>query len=79
MSARLSETLRSAPDRTEFVRASVANENGELVARVSGDQGSGRLSTMTRANALLIIGAQQTRLEAGTQVVARLLDCAEVE
>ena len=79
VSARLSETLHSAPDRTEFVRALVRSENGELVARVSGDQGSGRLSTMTRANALLVIGAQQTRLEAGTQVAARLLDCAEVE
>ena len=77
--ARLSETLRSAPDRTEFVRARVCSENGELTARVSGDQGSGRLSTMTRANALLTIGAEQTHLEAGTQVAARLLDCAEVE
>lgn len=79
VTARLSENLRSPSGKTEFVRARVASENGELVARVSGDQGSGRLSTMTRANALLVIGAQQTQLEAGTQVVARLLDCAEVE
>ena len=79
VSARLSETLRSAPDRTEFVRALVSHANGELLARVSGDQGSGRLSTMTRANALLVIGAPQTLLEAGTQVAARLLDCAEIE
>ena len=75
----LSETLHSAPGKTEFVRARVADEMGTLVARVSGDQGSGRLSTMTRANALLVIAANVTRLEAGTQVAARLLDCAEVE
>ena len=77
--ARLSETLRSAPAKTEFVRARISNENGELIARVSGAQGSGRLSTMTRANALLVIEADQTQLPAGTQVTARLLDCAEVE
>ena len=77
--ARLSETLHSPADKTEFVRARVESENGALIARVSGDQGSGRLSTMTRANALLVIGASQTRLEAGTQVIARLLDCAEVD
>lgn len=77
--ARLAENLHSAGGKTEFVRALVGRENGELVARASGEQGSGRLSTMTRANALLVIGAQQTHLEAGTQVTARLLDCAEVE
>ena len=79
VSAFLAENLRSAPDKTEFVRARVANESGELIARVSGDQGSGRLSTMTRANALLVIAPGQTQLKAGTQVAARLLDCAEVE
>ena len=79
VNAVLAEDLRSAPDKTEFVRARVGRENGELIARVSGDQGSGRLSTMTRANALLVIEPQQAQLRAGTQVVARLLDCAEVE
>ncbi len=79
VTARLSETLRSPAGKTEFVRARVAREDGELIARVSGDQGSGRLSTMTRANALLVIEARQTQLQAGTQVVARLLDCTEVE
>ena len=75
----LAETLRSAAGKTEFVRARLHSESGTLVARVSGDQGSGRLSTMTRANALLVIEADVTHLEAGTQVLAQLLDCAEVE
>ncbi len=77
--ARLAENLHSPSGKTEFVRAQVTHEGGVLIARVSGDQGSGRLSTMTRANALLVIGADQTQLPAGTQVRARLLDCAEVE
>ena len=75
----LAQTLRSAAGKTEFVRARLESEHGTLRARVSGDQGSGRLSTMTRANALLVIDAHQTQLEAGTPVTARLLDCAEVE
>ncbi len=77
--ARIAENLHSPAGKTEFVRAQVTHENGALIARVSGDQGSGRLSTMTRANALLVIGPDQTQLVAGTQVRARLLDCAEVE
>ena len=79
VTAVLAETLRSAAGKTEFVRARLQSESGTLSARVSGDQGSGRLSTMTRANALLVIGADETHLQAGTQVVAQLLDCAEVE
>ena len=77
--ARLEETLPSAGGRVEFVRAQVESRDGELRARVSGDQGSGRLSTMTRANALLVIGENETQLDAGTEVSARLLECAEVE
>ena len=77
--ARLSETLKSAPGRVEFVRARVSNENGELVAHAPTDQGSGRLSTMTRANALLVIEADQTELPAGTFVTARLIDGAEAD
>ena len=75
--ARLAQTLRSTLGRTEFVRARVQSENGELVARVSGDQGSGRLSTMTSANALLVIEADQETLPEQSWVTARLLDCAK--
>ena len=77
--ARLGETLRSPVGKVEFVRARIESEGDALRARVGGEQGSGRLSTMTRANALLVIGARDTQLEAGTMVTARLLDCAEVE
>ena len=77
--ARLKDTLPRAPGRTEFVRARIESENGELWARVQGDQGSGRLSTLTRANALLVIGPDETALPTGAWVSARLLECAEVE
>jgi len=43
-------------------------------AQVSGAQGSGRLSTLARANALLVIPPQTTRYEAGDEFEARLLE-----
>ena len=48
-------------------------------ARVDADQGSGRLSTMTLANALLEIPVGTSRVEAGQTVRAHLTDCAEIE
>lgn len=75
---RLSGALRSPAGKQEFVRAHVRLENGQWHADFPADQGSGRLSTMTNANALLIIDAECERVEAGQIVAARLLDCAEI-
>jgi len=65
--------------RTEFMRAHVEwkDENSGYTASVKGDQGSGRLSTMSNANALLIIPAEIGKLEAGNKVVARLITAPE--
>ncbi len=68
---------RSPENKTEFVRALVSRIEGssnEWQAQVSGAQGSGRLTTMTRANALLVIGPDITRYHAGDKFEARLLD-----
>lgn len=77
--ASLQTSLRSPGGKTEFVRATVRPQNGEWYAQVNGDQGSGRLSTMTKANALLVIPAEKTQLEAGEAVLARLIDCPEID
>lgn len=77
--ARLETPLRSPSGKTEFVRAMVLPKNGEWSAKISGDQGSGRLSTMTRANALLVVPAETTVVEAGETVLARLIDCPEID
>ncbi len=76
--ATLQHELRSPSGRTEFVRARLEqNENG-LLAIVAGDQNSGRLSTMARANALLRIGPETSFLPAGARVRAKLLSGPEV-
>ncbi len=56
--AKLSGPLRSPEGKTEFVRALVLPDGESWTAHVTGDQSSGRLSTMTRANALLVIPAR---------------------
>ena len=72
--AKLLAPLKSPDGKMEFVRAWVFQENGIWHADVTGDQNSGRLSTMTRANALLIVPAETTRLETGDFLPAQLLD-----
>jgi molybdopterin molybdotransferase len=69
--------FKSPQGKVEFVRASVELKSGKWQATVSGDQSSGRLSTMTRANALLVVPADVTRVEAGSTLHAELLDCGE--
>jgi molybdopterin molybdotransferase len=70
---RLGESVTIAAPLTHFLRAEVSRRQGELVARLTGPQGSGLLSSMARANALLIVGPDRTRIEAGEVVDALIL------
>jgi len=71
--ARLQSELRSPAGRTEFVRAHLQRTPDGFLALGTGDQNSGRLSSMTRANALLEIPAETTYLLSGSLVRAKLL------
>ena len=75
LQVRVLDSFRSSAERTEFARALVAqDENGEWTARVEGDQGSGRLSTMTNANALLVVPAKTAQVQAGDILTAQMLE-----
>jgi molybdopterin molybdotransferase len=63
--------------RETYARAWVKREGGRFVARLSGGQGSNVLSALVAANALVIIPAGQTRVEAGAKVTAQMLDWPE--
>jgi len=71
--ARLQSEVRSPIGRTEFVRAHLRQTDDGFLAIGTGDQNSGRLSSMVRANALLEIPAQTTFLPSGSLVRAKLL------
>ncbi|RYX81824.1 molybdopterin molybdenumtransferase MoeA [bacterium] len=76
--AMLQNDLNSPSGRTEFVRARLEQSADGFLAIVSGDQNSGRLSTMARANALLEIAADVTFLPSGTRIRAKLLGGPEI-
>jgi molybdenum cofactor synthesis domain-containing protein len=80
----LQSSLHSPENKVEWARAVVSQEvqpDSTVLwqARVDTDQGSGRLSTMTRANALLEIPVGVSSVGAGQTVRAHLTDCAEIE
>jgi molybdopterin molybdotransferase len=70
---RLGESVTITPPLTHFLRAELVSEDGQLVARLTGPQGSGLISSMARANALLILPPDRPRVEAGEVVDALLL------
>lgn len=74
LSVRVLDAFGSPSGRVEFARALVAKgENGEWTARIASDQGSGRLSTMTNANALLMVPAEVVDVKIGDILMAQML------
>ncbi len=69
----LADPVRRRPGRTEFMRARVEARDGELVAHPTGPQGSGVLSSMTRAGAYVLVPADCEFLEAGSSVLCQLM------
>jgi molybdopterin molybdotransferase len=67
------ERITLGPKLRHFLRAIVGN--GE--ARLTGPQGSGILTSMARANALLIVPAEMQEVAPGTQLEALILDDPE--
>ncbi len=75
MRATLSAPIRKMPGRTEFQRAILSRDaKGDACVRVTGDQGSGILSSMSRANCFMVLGAEVGNVDAGTAVDVQLLD-----
>jgi len=71
---RVTETIVLKPKLQHFLRAVVSENVGRLEARLTGPQGSGLLSSMARANALLLIPEGQFDTPAGAELTAILLD-----
>jgi molybdopterin molybdotransferase len=66
--------IKIANDLTEFVRIKLERRGGEILATPTGDQGSGILSSLARADALLIGPAKENMLKAGSKAIALLID-----
>ena len=71
---RVAEPLHFPARLTHFLRAVVEELEGGRVARLTGPQGSGILTSMAKANALLILPAERDEVASGETLSAILLD-----
>jgi len=77
--ATLLDEIKRKDDRRHFLRVMLERRNGEYVARLTGDQGSGILLSMVRAQGLAVIPEDVNRLPAGARVQVVMLDWPERE
>jgi molybdopterin molybdotransferase len=71
--ARLLEDVQS-DGRESYLRAVVTREKGDYVATTTGSQGSHIMTSLVKANALLIVPEGVVRVPAGTLLTALMMD-----
>jgi molybdopterin molybdotransferase len=76
ISVRCATDIRIASGLTEFVRVTLERRDGEVFAAPTGNQGSGVLSSLGRADALLIGPREVSLLRAGDQATVLVLEAA---
>ncbi len=76
--ARLGSDYRGSADKVDFLRVNLVQRMGEWWAELAGVQGSGRLSSMVRANALLVLPAGVSVVKQGDWCDAQLTDAPEI-
>jgi molybdopterin molybdotransferase len=67
--------LKKAPGRTEFQRGILTRAaDGEWTVRVTGEQGSGILRSMSEANCFIILATEQGNVTPGTLVDVQVME-----
>ena len=75
LKAKSTEALRKKPGRTEYQRGIVStNSAGGLQVSITGNQGSGVLSSMVQANGLIVLGHAQGNVAVGDAVDVMMFD-----
>ena len=78
--ARVGERIVLGPKLQHFLRVNVTGQEGDRSVRLTGPQGSGILTSMARANALLIVPEDRQEIEAGEILpIMRLDETVHVE
>ncbi len=70
----LQENIEKKTGRRHFIRAFISFKEGSYFATTTGDQGSGILRSMVKANGLIVISEDQEIVRAGERVKVQLLD-----
>ena len=77
LQAKSASAIRKKAGRTEYQRGIVStNERGELVVQVTGNQGSGVLSSMVEANGLIVLAHEQNDVTIGDVVSVMMFEGA---
>ena len=72
--ATLMDEVKHKDNRRHYLRVRLEEQDGEYRAYLTGEQGSGILSSMVRANALAIVPEEWSHAPAGARVRVMLLD-----
>ena len=68
------QPMRKVPGRTEYQRGVLFREGGEWKVRVTGQQGSGVLRSMSEANCFIVLEHERGKVEAGEPVQVQLFE-----
>ncbi|MDY6932809.1 MAG: molybdopterin molybdotransferase MoeA [Spirochaetota bacterium] len=79
VNAILEEGIRKKPDRVNFIRGHFTINDGELYVKTTGSQGSGILSSMSRANCIILLPIGIEGVHAGERVSIQLIHHEEIE
>jgi molybdopterin molybdotransferase len=74
VSAVLQEDIEKRKGFTHFIRALVKAGAGGYTVSTTGEQGSGILKSMVRANGLIVLPENMEKVKAGTEVKVQMLD-----
>jgi molybdopterin molybdotransferase len=72
--ARLKETVRKKEGKRYFLRCSISVEDGGYAVTTTGEQGSGILLSMVKADGLIILPETKSECAAGTMVKVQALN-----
>ncbi len=72
------DEIKRKDNRRHYVRVRLETHGGETFARLTGDQGSGILLSLVRADGIAILPEDWQHVAAGTRVNVMMLDWAEV-
>ena len=68
------ESIFKRPGRTEFQRGTLFQLNGAWKVKTTGKQGSGILSSMSKANCFIVLDMDRSSIKAGDMVNIQLMD-----
>jgi len=73
MQAQFQEKFSKRTDRRHFLRGILTREDGVFKVRTTGEQGSGILTSMVKANCLIDIPQEVEKLSPGDMVTVQIL------